>query len=211
MSGPAQPYPVHGSLEVEDAKKALRKAVRNAREARSERRRDEAAQSLADVVLTIPEVQTARRVGLYAARPSEPGTTVLLTALAGLGKAILLPVLGTGLQRDWAEFAGVDDLRQRAPGRPPEPSTKPVGSDALERTDVVIVPALAVDTGGHRLGQGGGWYDRALAHVRPGIKIMALVYPEEIYDAVERPLPTEAHDRTIDGWATPTEWHWIVD
>ena len=210
MSGPAQPYPVHPSLEVEDAKIALRGAIRAARDTRSERRREEAAQALAEVVLTIPEVRDAQRVGLYAARPNEPGTTPLLAALDALGKEILLPVLGAGLQRDWALYAGEDDLLQRAPGRPPEPSTQALGAAALETADVVIAPALAVDTAGNRLGQGGGWYDRALAHVRPGVKVIALVFPDEIYDATERPLPCEDHDRPVDGVATPLEWHWIT-
>ena len=97
MSGPAQPYPVHAALEAEDAKSALRTAIRSVRDARSERRRDEAAHALAEVVLTIPEVRDAERVGLYAARPAEPGTAPLLDALDDLGKTILLPVLGAGL------------------------------------------------------------------------------------------------------------------
>lgn len=209
MSGPVQPYPVHAALDVEDAKIALRGAIRAARDTRSERRRDEAALALAEVLLTIPEVQSAHRVGLYAARPNEPGTVPLMAALDSLGKEILLPVLGAGLQRDWALYAGEDDLLQRAPGRPPEPSTEALGAAALETADVVIAPALAVDTDGNRLGQGGGWYDRALAHVRPGVKVIAVVFPDEIYDASERPLPREEHDRPVDGVATPLEWRWI--
>jgi len=210
MSGPAQPYPVHAALESEDAKSALRTAIRSVRDARTERRRDEAAHALAEVVLTIPEVRDARRVGLYAARPAEPGTAPLLDALDELGKTILLPVLGAGLQRDWAPYAGAHDLLQRAPGRPPEPSGDPVGPSALEDVDVVIAPALAVDTSGTRLGQGGGWYDRALTFVRPDVKIVAVVFPEEIYDAQERPLPREEHDRPVHGYATPHGWEWIT-
>ncbi|SDC87112.1 5-formyltetrahydrofolate cyclo-ligase [Sanguibacter gelidistatuariae] len=210
MSSPAQPYPVRPSLDAEDAKIALRGAIRAARETRSERRRDEAAKALAEILLTIPEVRDAQRVGLYAARPHEPGTSALMSMLDALGKQILLPVLGAGLQRDWALYAGEDDLLQRAPGRPPEPSTEALGPEALETADVVIAPALAVDTHGNRLGQGGGWYDRALAHVRPGVKVIAVVFPEEIYDAAERPLPREDHDRRVDGVATPLEWHWIT-
>lgn len=209
MSSPAQPYPVHPSLEAEDAKIALRGAIRAARETRSERRRDEAATALAEILLTIPEVRDAHRVGLYAARPNEPGTSALMSALDALDKQILLPVLGAGLQRGWALYAGEEDLLQRAPGRPPEPSTAALGPDALETADVVIAPALAVDTRGNRLGQGGGWYDRALAHVRPGVKVIAVVFPEEIYDADTRPLPQESHDRPVDGVVTPLEWHWI--
>ena len=101
-------------------------------------------------------------------------------------------MLGSGLQRDWAEYAGVDDLRERAPGRPPEPGGPTLGAAALAEADVVIAPALAVDTTGARLGQGGGWYDRALEHIRPGVPVIALVFPEELYDADTPPAAPRA-------------------
>jgi 5-formyltetrahydrofolate cyclo-ligase len=209
MSGPVQPYPLHGSIEPEDAKEILRKAIRTARSARTERRRDEAALAIADVIETIPEVLSARCVATYAARPTEPGTTAMLERLSARGVRVLLPVLGAGLQRDWAEFDGAHDLQVRAPGRPPEPSGPTLGAAALADADVVVAPALAVDSNGVRLGQGGGWYDRALEHVRPGTKVIAVVFPEEVYDATDRPLPLEKHDRTVDAVATPLGWRWI--
>ena len=143
MSSVAQPYPhVVDGDEVEDVKERLRVAIRDARKTRSPRRRDEAAQALAHVVLTIPAVAEARCVSVYAARATEPGTGVLLEELAARGVRVLMPVLGSGLQRDWAEYAGADDLRERAPGRPPEPGGPTFGPEALGDADVVIAPAL---------------------------------------------------------------------
>jgi 5-formyltetrahydrofolate cyclo-ligase len=211
MSSVAQPYPrVSEGDEVEDVKERLRMAIRDARKTRSVRLRDEAARALADVVLTIPAVADAGCVSVYASRVTEPGTGPLLEALAARGVRVLMPVLGSGLQRDWAEYAGPDDLRERAPGRPPEPGGETLGAAALADADVVIAPALAVDTTGARLGQGGGWYDRALEHIRPGVPVVALVFPEELYDADTRPLPRERHDRLVDAVATPLEWHRIT-
>lgn len=207
MSSVAQPYP-HAAEgdEVEEVKERLRRSIRDARHARSPRRREAAAQALADVVTAIPAVSEASCVAVYAARPSEPGTVPLLDALDARGVRLLLPVLGSGLQRDWAEYAGADDLRERAPGRPPEPGGPTLGAAALAEADVVLAPALAVDTSGARLGQGGGWYDRALHHARPGAPVIAIVFPEELYDAETRPLPREPHDRLVDGVATPDGW-----
>lgn len=207
MSNVAQPYP-HAAEgdEIEDVKDRLRTAIRAARKTRSQRLRDEAAAALADVVAHIPAVATAKIVSVYAARPHEPGTGPLLELLAARGTRILLPVLGSGLQRDWAEYAGPDDLRERAPGRPPEPGGPTLGPEALAEAEAIIAPALAVDTEGARLGQGGGWYDRALEHARVGTPVIALVYPEELYDATTRPLPHEPHDRTVDAVATPDGW-----
>ncbi|WP_449386412.1 5-formyltetrahydrofolate cyclo-ligase [Cellulomonas soli] len=207
MSSAAQPY-LHATEadEVDDVKEQLRLAIRSARQDRSARRREEAARAFADVIGTIPELATARCVSVYASRPTEPGTGPLLEALHARGVQVLMPVLGDGLQRDWAAYAGADDLRERAPGRPPEPSGPALGPDALAEAEVIVVPALAVDTAGTRLGQGGGWYDRALAHARPGVRTVALVYPEELYEAGVRPLPREPHDRRVDAVATPDGW-----
>jgi 5-formyltetrahydrofolate cyclo-ligase len=209
MSGPVQPYPLHGSIEAEDAKEILRKAIRTNRQSRSDRLRKEAAVAIADVIETIPDVAAASCVATYAARPTEPGTLEMLERLSARGSRILLPVLGAGLQRDWAEYGGPADLQVRAPGRPPEPGTPTLGPEALGHADVVIAPALAVDTRGVRLGQGGGWYDRALEHTRPGTKVVAVVFPEEVYDAADRPLPVQEHDRPVDAVATPLGWRWL--
>ena len=207
MSTASQPYPV--VLDAEDAKESLRAAIREVRMARSERRRRAAATAFAEVLETMPELRDAHCVAAYAARAGEPGTGPLLEALAARGVRVLLPVLGTGLQRDWAAYDGADDLRQRAPGRPPEPGTTQLGAGALGDADVIVAPALAVDTAGARLGQGGGWYDRALEHARPGTPVIAMVYAEEVYDAETRPLPREPHDRRGDAVATPEGWRWL--
>jgi 5-formyltetrahydrofolate cyclo-ligase len=210
MSDGAQPY-VHVSegAEVDEVKERLRRSIREARNARSPRRREESATAFAQVVEREPLVAAARCVSVYAARPSEPGTAALLERLAARGVRVLLPVLGSGLQRDWAEYRGPDDLRERAPGRPPEPGGPTLGTAAIADADVIVAPALAVDTDGTRLGQGGGWYDRALVEARPDVPVVVLVYPEELYDASTRPLPREPHDRRVDAVATTREWRWL--
>jgi len=201
-----QPYPVIAGMEAHDAKDALRRAVRERRSARTARQRAHAATALADVLDTIPAVREARCVAAYASRTTEPSTDALLERLAAEGKRVLLPVLGSGLARDWAEFTSTDDLQERAPGRPPEPGGPALGADAVAMADVVIAPAVAVDTRGRRLGQGGGWYDRMLPLAREGVTVIALVYADEVYDGDMRPLPTEPHDRTVAVVATPEGW-----
>ncbi|PFG44267.1 5-formyltetrahydrofolate cyclo-ligase [Isoptericola jiangsuensis] len=201
-----QPYPIVSGMETQDAKDELRRAIRHQRETRSQRLREEAAHAFAEVLATVPAVAEAAVVATYASRPAEPGTGPLLDRLAGRGARVLLPVLGAGLARDWAEYAGPEDLCERAPGRPPEPGGPTLGADAVAQADVVVVPALAVDTTGARLGQGGGWYDRTLKQARPGATVVAMVYPEEYYDAADRPLPVAGHDVAVHAVATPDGW-----
>lgn len=204
MGSAAQPYPAHpAGLPTTDVKDQLRRAIRAERDKLSPRALSQAALGFAQVVGDLPVVRAARCVSAYVARPAEPGTVPLLERLAQRGTRILLPVLGTGLQREWAWFIDAADLQVRAPGRPPEPSGPTLPAEALAEAEVVIAPALAVDTAGARLGQGGGWYDRVLVHVRAGGVVVAMVYPDEVYDAAVRPLPRESHDRLVDVVATP--------
>ncbi|MEK8227787.1 5-formyltetrahydrofolate cyclo-ligase [Oerskovia sp. M15] len=192
---------MHGSIEPEDAKEILRKAIRTTRSTRTERRRDEAARAIADIIETIPEVLAARCVATYAARPTEPGTTAMLERLSARGVRVLLPVLGAGLQRDWAEYAGPHDLRERAPGRPPEPSGPTLGAAALAEADVVIAPALAVDTRGVRLGQGRLVRPRPRAHPTRHQGLRRRLSRRGLRRR-HPPAPLEKHDRTIDAVAT---------
>ncbi len=201
-----QPYPLLAGMEPAEAKEELRRAIRRHRAERSPRLREEAAVAFADVLETVPAVRDAAVVATYVSRPTEPGTGELLNRLSARGTRVLLPVLGAGLAREWAVYAGADDLLERAPGRPPEPSGPALGAEAIAQADVVVAPALAVDNRGVRLGQGGGWYDRSLKIARPGVPVVVLVYPEEVYDAAERPLPLEEHDVPVHAVVTPAGW-----
>lgn len=189
--------------DLPEAKDARRRVIRAARARLTARTRERAADDLAQVVGDLPQVRAARCVAAYVARPNEPGTLPLLERLAARGTRVLLPALGTGLQRDWAWLASPAEFVVRAPGRPPEPVGPTLGAGALTEADVVIVPALAVDTSGARLGQGGGWYDRVLEHARPDALVVAMVFDDEVYDARTHPLPCEPHDRGVDVVATP--------
>ncbi|WNM25005.1 5-formyltetrahydrofolate cyclo-ligase [Demequina capsici] len=192
-------------LEPEDAKVALRAALRKVRLQRSERRIAEHADALRDQVLAIPTVGGASCVSVYASRPHEPGTGPLIQALHEHGVKVMIPLLGDGLQRGWAWYRGAEDLIERAPGRPPEPSGDFLPFETISQADVVVVPALAIDSAGRRLGQGGGWYDRALPLAAEGVPFIALVYDNEVFDAEQSPVPTEAHDIGVHAVVTPSK------
>jgi len=129
----------------------------------------------------------ARLVAAYAPLHGEPGGDGLLPALRAAGVDVLLPVLRDDLDLDWALHNGT--LR---PGR--FGLSEPTGRAAeIQEADLVLVPALAVDVHGNRLGKGGGSYDRALARVTA--PTIALLYPGERIDA----LPAEPHDRPVSG------------
>lgn len=192
------------TLDTEDAKHLLRTAIREHRRARCARERVEAGTAIAEHASEI--VSDAGCVAVYAARSTEPETVPLMDHLHRRGIDVLLPMLGPGLSRDWAYHRAGDALEVRAPGRPPDPAGPGLGVTALQRADVVFVPALAVDRTGTRLGQGGGWYDRVLEHRRPDAPVVAIVFADEVSDG---PLPRASHDRPVDGVLTPAGW-WFV-
>ncbi|MCL2453899.1 MAG: 5-formyltetrahydrofolate cyclo-ligase [Micrococcales bacterium] len=203
----AQPYPAaHETDEPGDHKERFRTAIRQVRARRSTRRLDEAGAGLAHVVREIPQVTAAGTVAAYVSRKDEPPTGPLLEALVADGVRVLLPVLGERLARQWAVYDPSVKLVVRAPGRPPEPPGPALGAEAVTEADVILVPALAIDTTGRRIGQGGGWYDRALTLARPDALSVAIVFETELYDATRRPLPDETHDQRVRAVATPQRW-----
>jgi 5-formyltetrahydrofolate cyclo-ligase len=187
---------------VEDAKVALRTIASASRSRRSPKKRADAAEAIASHLLALPELEAARCVSIYASMPTEPGTLPTIEALAARGVRVLLPVLGDGLQRCWGEFQGMEDLVQRAPGRPPEPSGDFLPQAAIADADIVVAPALAVDRVGTRLGQGGGWYDRVLKEVRPDALLVAATFSDEVRLG-GTPLPRATHDVPVHAVVTP--------
>jgi 5-formyltetrahydrofolate cyclo-ligase len=95
---------------------------------------------------------------------------------------------------EWVPWNG-DSQSLKERGRTLEP-IGPAETDQ-KQIDVVIVPALRVDRDGYRLGQGGGFYDRALAQISAWT--IALIYPEEISG---QSLPRESHDIPVKAYAT---------
>jgi len=166
----------------------------------------ESADALARRALGLPEVAGARAVAAYVSVGVEPGTLALLDALRARGVRVLLPALLPDNDLDWGEYTGEGSLaRVRHGGRMElfEPAGERLGPEAVTRADVVLLPGVAVDGRGLRLGRGGGSYDRVLARLeaagaRPAL--LVLLYDREVVAHV----PAEPHDRPVDAVVTPS-------
>ena len=179
-------------------KTALRQRITAARAARPDGDRAADARLIRDHVLEMPQVAAAGTIAAYYSFGAEPDTRGLVFALWKRGSYVVLPVLLPDGDLDWASYEGPDSL---APGprgllQPTEPV---LGPGTVARADVVIVPALAVDSSGNRLGRGGGSFDRALARVGGQVPTIALLYDEELVDR----LPSQEHDRAVRAVARP--------
>ncbi|TDD80317.1 5-formyltetrahydrofolate cyclo-ligase [Actinomadura darangshiensis] len=182
------------------SKTDLRAELLGRRAAMPPETRAEAARPIRDALLSVPEVEMAGTIAAYASIADEPDTRSLLFALWKRGTYVLLPRLLPDGDLDWASYEGPDSLVPGAGGCP-EPSEPPRGTGAVASADVVLVPAVAVDRTGMRLGRGGGSYDRALARVGPAILTVALLYDGELV----RNLPAEPHDRRVRAAVTPSQ------
>ena len=137
-------------------------------------------------------------VCLFVAVRGEPGATPdgalpVLDAARALGRRVLLPVTVGGAPLDWAEYEGPGSLGPGPHGLL-EPTGPRLGPSAVADAGLVVVPALAVDHRGVRLGRGGGHYDRTLPLAGAATRLVALVGDDEL---VEGPLPAEPHDVAV--------------
>jgi 5-formyltetrahydrofolate cyclo-ligase len=159
-----------------------------------------AGAALAAAALEEPRIRRARRMALYAARVDEVPTRALFEALGSLSIARFLPRIEAG-EIAWCRAEDWNELRSGRFGIP-EPAAGP--SELLTPSDVVLVPGLAFDRGGWRLGRGGGHYDRAFP---PGSESPWLVGVGYSFQWIAE-VPHDSRDRRVDAIVTENGWAW---
>ncbi|WP_454791802.1 5-formyltetrahydrofolate cyclo-ligase [Mycolicibacterium lutetiense] len=182
-------------------KTELRADVLRARRAVPADRRDHEAQALCHWLPAL--VRGGQTVCAYVPVGSEPGSPALLDALLELGVRVLLPVArndgdGRGMPMQWGPYEPGTLVAAEFGLREPPPPWLPAGS--IADAEVVLVPALAVDRNGNRLGRGAGFYDRSLIYASPHARLVAVVGDDELVDA----LPADPHDVRMTHALTPS-------
>ncbi|WP_422390315.1 5-formyltetrahydrofolate cyclo-ligase [Arthrobacter sp. N1] len=136
-------------------------------------------------------------VTAYLAADPEPDTAPLLAELRARGIDVVLPVCDPGYRLSWVLWSPDIAVERsvRAPVLEPVGPRRAFGD--LAGVGLILVPALGVDRSGHRVGQGGGHYDRFLAEVPSAVPRWGVVYRSEVLaDGV---IPVEPHDQRLDG------------
>jgi 5-formyltetrahydrofolate cyclo-ligase len=148
-----------------------------------------------NVILKCPEIASASTICSYFSYAEEPSTTEINQVFLKEGRKLLLPRVNGSLI-EWVQWNGDENALKITKNL-----TEPIGPAVLDTSDVgaVVTPALRIDQEGYRMGQGGGFYDRALPTL-PGWKI-GLVHAGELTSEV---LPREPHDIALDAAATPS-------
>jgi 5-formyltetrahydrofolate cyclo-ligase len=151
------------------------------------------------------ELPTLNCVAGYLAKVEEPNIDEVLAHWQSAGTTVYLPRV-QGSHLIWVAASTLDDLANGAFGvREPQGD----GTSSLPTVDAIVMPALAVDRQGYRLGQGGGYYDRALADVATyqdgGPLRIAVINADEFLTSV----PRESHDVRVDVVCMASGVHWI--
>ncbi len=199
----------HPGPEEDSGKRWLRRDILTVRNRLTADDVRETGATLAARALELPELAHARTVAAYVSVGSEPGTLALLDALRARGVRVLLPVLLADNDLDWGTYDGPDSLvRVRHGSRMAllEPAGERLGPEAVLAADAVLLPGLAVDGRGMRLGRGGGSYDRVLARLERAAAdpaLVVLLYDSEVVGRV----PEEPHDRPVRAAVTPSGVH----
>jgi 5-formyltetrahydrofolate cyclo-ligase len=183
-------------MGVREAKRALRRRIKDWRDSLAPEERDEMTEQVARRVFDLGAYHSARRVLAYAAHGSEVGTDAVTAGILKDGKGLILP----RVTEDGLTLHRVDDpARDLVPGvwDIPEPDARcPVV--APEEVELFLLPGLAFDPEGHRLGYGRGYFDRVLGRAS-GEKV-ALAFDGQVVEAV----PVGPQDVPVDAVVTPT-------
>ena len=174
-------------------KAEVRRDFLKRRNQRKEETRKAAGSKAAEHLLYLEEVKKAPVVFLYASYQSEMPTKDIFYVLKKLGKTVAMPKT----DGDRMRFYSIDSWEELVPGYKNIPEPDANGREPLVpcAEDVMILPGVAFDKEGNRLGYGAGYYDRYLEELGSRQPIcVGLAYECQI---VKETLPVEAHDRKV--------------
>jgi 5-formyltetrahydrofolate cyclo-ligase len=191
-------------------KQALRETVLARRSALPADVPGRVGRCITERVTQCPGYRAADRIALYAAQGGEPDLRPLFEEARAAGKRVALPRCAPGRRLAFHVVTRWDDL---VPGRYGllEPSAEAQVVPTAE-LDWVLVPAVAVDRAGGRLGRGGGWYDRSFPAVPAGQGLPdrpVLLAAVHAFQVVER-VPRGPFDRPVAGWVSEETLCWAT-
>ncbi|MBP2641537.1 MAG: putative 5-formyltetrahydrofolate cyclo-ligase [Firmicutes bacterium] len=174
----------------QEEKKQLRRDILARRRSLSATEIADKSQKIAEYFCTWPHYQVCETVMFYLAMPDEVQADLLITDALKQGKKVCVPLLGAKYgEMNAVEMMSLDDLSVgKFNLRAPDSNKAKMIAPSL--IDLVVVPAVAFDRQGNRIGMGAGYYDRFLAQVRVNTVLLGLAFTCQLTEN----LPSEEHD-----------------
>jgi 5-formyltetrahydrofolate cyclo-ligase len=190
---------------MNDGRALLRARMSMRRNELDAKQRITAAAGVLHSLENLPEFMTDANVAGYWAVRGELPLNLAVASLARRAQHYFLPVLGATRQLYFAEYSTGTSVSHNRFGIP-EPVTPAEQRLAPRDMDVILLPLLAFDRRGHRLGTGGGWYDTSLAFLRGASRpaaplLVGIGYAFQEVDSI----PEEPWDVDLDYVATDSE------
>ncbi|MEM7009540.1 MAG: 5-formyltetrahydrofolate cyclo-ligase [Thermodesulfobacteriota bacterium] len=178
-----------GSFNIPDAKQNIRTVISDVRKKLSAAEIDEKSSTISDHIVELEAFKLAKSISLYSPILNEVRTSAIFKAAVGLKKEVYFPRVNS-LSLDFYRIYDLNDLVQGSFGvLEPVPNKHKVN---LEQVDLFILPGLAFDKSGNRLGFGKGFYDRALKNISENKKV-GICYDIQLLSSI----PTDEHDSRV--------------
>ena len=174
-------------------KKELRRYIREQKRHFTPQQLGEMSLGIMSSLLAHPRVQKADAILMYHSLPDEVDTHSALDQLLAMGKKVLLPKVISDTEMTIHRYTGPDSLQPSEPYGILEPITPEFSILNSQLLIIAVVPGMAFDKQGHRLGRGKGYYDRFLSRI-PIIYKIGVCFPFQLIDNV----PSEPNDILVD-------------
>ena len=177
-------------ISSSEVKREIRRKMLALRRALSDDEAVKKAESLTSWILTLPEYKKAKRIMAFLAMKGESNLDGLIARALSDGKEVYVPVCLPERQMEAGRLLDMDHFVRGPLGL----RDLPTGYDTVspEKLDLVLVPGVACDREGNRLGMGAGYYDRYLVHV-PFEKRIAALWDFQVAEAI----PSEPFDERM--------------
>lgn len=179
-------------------KRALRAELRERRRNLTATERESATDAFTQHLIELTTGAGAKSVSAFLPNADEPNIRAYLNWALEQGHRVLLPISRDDGLLDWVVADGENE--EEGPFGWPEPVGELLGPIAINDVDLIIVPAAAVDRTGMRMGWGRGYIDRTLGSMEKCPPVYAVIFDNEFLEAV----PTELHDKPVNGVVTPS-------
>ena len=181
-------------MELQEVKKTIREQAHANR--RAQENKDELSEAICNKFAALPEFASAKCILAYIDVRTEVRTRHYLPALLASGKRIAVPYCVDDVL-ELFELAGMDELSvgmYKILEPKPELRDIPAKRVEVKDLDLIMVPGVAFDRRGARMGHGFGYYDKLLEHARPDAPLVALAFECQLFAEI----PTQAHDIFMD-------------